>query len=103
MCASHKLDDGKVSTIAAIGRLNPVEFSNLLPDAKRLLPLSEAAGGGLFPVGPEGPLPQVQQIKEGRSSSDSLGLVNLSIFFCSFCVWAERGIEKANRLKGFLA
>lgn len=72
---AYKLDDGKVSTIAAIGRLNPVEFSNLLPDAKRLLPLSEAAGGGLFPVGPEGPLPQVQQIKEGRSSSDSLGLV----------------------------
>ena len=74
---AYKLDDGDVSTIAAVGSLNPIEFSNLLPNTQLLKPLSEATGGGLFPRGPDGALPAIRQVNLGQNtaSDESLGLV----------------------------
>ena len=74
---AYKLDDGDVSTIAAVGSLNPIEFSNLLPNTQLLKPLSEATGGGLFPRGPDGALPTIRQVNLGQNtaSDETLGLV----------------------------
>lgn len=74
---AYKLDDGDISTIAAVGSLNPVEFSNLLPNRQILKPFSEQSGGGLFPIGPDDSLPALRQIRVGQNASgdNSLGLV----------------------------
>lgn len=74
---AYKLNDGDVSTIAAVGRLNPIEFTNLIPDRERLKPLSDASGGGLFALAPGDTLPELSRITIGRSASspDRLGLV----------------------------
>lgn len=74
---AYKLEDGTVSTIAAVGSLNPIEFANLLPDTERLRPLTDASGGGLFTALPNDSLPQITQVSEGRETSADtrLGLV----------------------------
>lgn len=74
---AYKLDDGEVSTIAAIGQLNPVEFSNLLPDTERIKPLTDISGGALFPIAPNDTLPQIRQVRQSasRAGDDFLGFV----------------------------
>jgi len=74
---AYKLNDGTVSTIAAVGRLNPVEFSNLLPDLIRLKPLSDITGGGLYEAGPNGTLPALAQVSQSRvtAKDDTLHLM----------------------------
>ena len=73
---AYKLDDGTVSTIAAVGQLNPVEFSNLLPDILRLKPLTDISGGAIFPIKPGDSLPQFRQINQGRNAGENaLGLI----------------------------
>ena len=70
---AYRLDDGDISTIAAVGRLNPVEVSNLLPDAKRLLPLTDTTNGNIYTISPTDTLPQPSQQSERRRASKDDG------------------------------
>lgn len=47
---AYRLNHGDLTTIAAVGMLNPVEFSELLPTMDRLAPLSEQTGGATRPI-----------------------------------------------------
>ncbi len=66
---AYKLDDGDVSTIAAVGSLNPIEFAKLLPSQEVLNPLASSTGGGLYSVnGPDG-FPALRQTRFGTSAT----------------------------------
>ena len=61
---AYRLEQGNVSTITAIGTLNPKEYANLFPTLDILSPLSEASGGYIKNVNLEiQSLPQVRRVK----------------------------------------
>lgn len=61
---AYRLEQGNVSTITAIGTLNPKEYANLFPTLDILSPLSEASGGYIKNVNLETQsLPQVRRVK----------------------------------------
>lgn len=66
---AYRLSHGDLSTIAAIGMLNPVEFSELLPTPDRLLLLSEATGGATRMIGLDvGAIPDIRIQTSGDMS-----------------------------------
>ena len=76
---AYRLTSGEVTTIAAVGSLNPKEYENLLPTEEILSPLSEATNGLLKSVGLENSnLPDIRRPKAGRQTSGKnwLGLVS---------------------------
>ncbi len=79
---AYMLKSGDVSTVTAIGDLNPKEFSNLVPTTEILKPLTEATGGRIFQLGPEESLPEFRRVKTGRNASgDSwIGLIENNEF-----------------------
>lgn len=44
----YRIKDGKNTTLAAVGNLNPLEFSDMRTTGDRFLPLTRATGGGIF-------------------------------------------------------
>lgn len=70
---AYRLEDGDISTIAAVGRLNPIEVSNLIPDADTLRPLSDATNGNIFSMGPNDSFPQLSQKSTSRNPTQSDG------------------------------
>jgi len=74
---AYRLNSGEVSTITAIGTLNPKEFLDLTPSIKPLTPLSENTGGFLALIGDGTRTPSIRRIKTNaeRSGDDWLGLV----------------------------
>ena len=74
---AYKLDDGDVSTIAAVGSLNPIEFAELLPSTDILKPLTDVSGGSLLLARPEAALPRLRQVSFGanRSNNNEISLV----------------------------
>lgn len=66
---AYRLQHGDLSTIAAVGALNPVEFSELLPTDTLLAPLTEATGGGLRNIGLDASdLPEIRRVRSGDTS-----------------------------------
>lgn len=59
---AYRLTAGDVSTITAIGSLNPKEFSNLTPTAEVLRPFAQATGGFLGSVQSASQLPDIRRI-----------------------------------------
>ncbi|WP_409433594.1 hypothetical protein ACJ3XI_03545 [Litorimonas sp. RW-G-Af-16] len=69
---AYRLQNGDVSTITAIGALNPREFSELLPTTDILAPLSEASGGLTKLLGVDASaLPDFRRVSSGRATSGS--------------------------------
>lgn len=67
---AYRLRHGDLSTIAAVGMLNPIEFAELLPTTEKLLPLSDVTGGATRMIGLDpNSLPDVRRV----SSSDMQG------------------------------
>lgn len=74
---AYRLASGDVSTITAIGSLNPKEYAKLQPTTEILAPLAEGTGGGLFSSGLTGDIPAIRRVEARKtaSSSDWMGLV----------------------------
>ena len=76
---AYRLDQGDVSTITAIGTLNPKEYTELLPTLEHISPISEMSGGYLKTIGlAEGKLPSVRRVglNDNTSGENWLGLRN---------------------------
>jgi len=63
---AYRLDHGDLSTIAAVGMLNPTEYAQLLPTLDILTPLSDATGGATRMIGLDiEAIPNIRRIKSG--------------------------------------
>ena len=70
----YRLTDGTLSTLTAAGPLNPLESSDMRTDPEKLLPLTEASGGGVYWIGSESgakDLPLLRRTRPGRVASGS--------------------------------
>ena len=74
---AYRLASGDVTTITAIGSLNPKEYAKLQPTMEVLLPLAEGTGGGLFPTELNANVPDIRRVKAGKATKDTgwMGLV----------------------------
>ncbi len=69
-----KLDD--LSSVAAAGALNPIEFEHILPTPDILAPLVAATGGGSYWPQDASDLPNIRRIKPGSKAAGA-GFVGL--------------------------
>jgi hypothetical protein len=71
----HGFADGEVVRLAAVGRLNPVEYKDLRTTAEKLAPIVKMTGGGMRWVA-EDDLPSFRRVRAGRAASgrDWIGL-----------------------------
>ena len=74
---AYRLASGDVTTITAIGSLNPKEYAKLQPTTEVLLPLAEGTGGGLFPTELNANVPDIRRVKAGKATKDTgwMGLI----------------------------
>jgi hypothetical protein len=72
----YRLTDGKKSTIAAVGALNPKEFADVRATEAVLRPVAQATGGGVHWLGEDG-VPELRRVRPGRDTQGRgwLGLV----------------------------
>ena len=76
---AYRLSNNDISTVAAVGALNPKEYENLLPTEEILKPLSEATAGLITSVSIDSAnLPDIRRPNKGWSTSgkDWIGLVS---------------------------
>jgi len=64
---AYRLSSGDVSTVTAIGALNPKEYAQLQPTTQLLTPLAEGTGGGLFATALSGDVPAIRRVKAGKT------------------------------------
>ncbi len=57
----YRVTDGTHTALAAAGPLNPIEFADVRTTDKKLAPVAEATGGGIFWVG-SGRIPNVRRV-----------------------------------------
>lgn len=74
---AYRLTSNEVSTIAAIGTLNPKEYAQLQPTTKVLTPLADNTGGSQHKMGLTANLPEIKRVKAGAKAADNnwMGLV----------------------------
>ena len=74
---AYRLASGDVTTITAIGSLNPKEYAKLQPTTDILAPLAKGTGGGLFSTELTANIPAIRRTKAGKTSNaaDWMGLV----------------------------
>ena len=109
---AYRLSNDEISTITAVGSLNPKEYENLLPTEDILAPLSEATNGLVKSVElSTSNIPTIRRPRAGRSMAGSnwMGLIShdayavtksrrtplapglfLFVFFFIFMAWAWR-------------
>ncbi|MDF1719839.1 MAG: hypothetical protein P1U65_04110 [Minwuia sp.] len=77
----YRVSDGTRSTIAVLGNLNPVEFSDLVSTDRHLRPFVEATGGGTIRLARHGE-PDIRRVLPGRQAAGStwVGLVRNDAF-----------------------
>jgi hypothetical protein len=64
---AYRLDHGDLSTIAAVGMLNPTEYAQLLPTLDIITPLSDATGGTTRMIGLNAAaVPNIRRVKSGE-------------------------------------
>ena len=76
---AYRLQNDDISTITAVGSLNPKEYENLLPTEEVLAPLTQATNGLLKSVQLEASnLPDIRRTNPGRATAGSnwMGLVS---------------------------
>lgn len=67
-----RLRSGDLTTVAALGPLNPLEYADLRPTADVLDPFLDATGGGRFFTGSDD-TPNLPSIRRTRASADQAG------------------------------
>lgn len=67
-----RLRSGDLTTVAALGPLNPLEYADLRPSAEQLAPVLEATHGGLFAIG-EGSDARLPDLRRTRLGADQAG------------------------------
>ena len=74
---AYRVSTQELTSIAAAGTLNPLEYKHILPTSALLQPLSDASGGGVFKPVTAGTLPSLRKVSPGSAaSSDSFaGLI----------------------------
>lgn len=75
---AYRLQHGGLSSITAIGTLNPREYAQLLPTQDILAPLAQATGGRVVAIGLEtNNIPTIRRVNAGKKAAgrDWLGLV----------------------------
>ncbi len=72
---AYILRAGDISTITAIGSLNPKEYSDLAPTTEKLKPLADVTGGAVLSTDK---VPQIRRIKAKSKTvgDDWIGLIN---------------------------
>ncbi|MBI1778093.1 MAG: hypothetical protein HYR63_22370 [Proteobacteria bacterium] len=63
----YRLSDGTLTTVAAVGALNPLEFSDMRATETKLAPIAAATGGGVEWLA-DG-LPDIRRIRPGRQAA----------------------------------
>jgi hypothetical protein len=63
----YRISDGKRTTLAAVGNLNPREYGDMRATADRLAKLAAATGGGVHWI--EDGMPELRRVREGRLAS----------------------------------
>ncbi len=71
----YRLSDGRREAIAAVGEVNPLEFSDLRASADVLAPFARATGGAVRWLA-DGPTPRLRMVRPGRDTAgrDWIGL-----------------------------
>jgi len=71
-----RLTSGDLTAVTASGPLNPREYADLTPDPERLLPLTNASGGGARALATASDVPDVRRIRRGvqATARDWIGL-----------------------------
>ena len=74
---AYRLASDQISTVTAIGALNPKEFSDLTPTTEILAPLSSGTGGLSAMIGDGLSTPAIRRVKSGaKTSGDNwIGLI----------------------------
>ncbi len=74
---AYRLSSNDVSTVAAIGALNPREYADLLPKTDILAPFVSGTGGGQIETGLSGDIPDIRRAAAGRATAGQgwIGLV----------------------------
>jgi len=75
---AYRLKHGNLSSITAIGALNPREYAQLLPSQEILAPLAQATGGKIMALGVDASkVPTIRRVSAGKKTSgrDWIGLV----------------------------
>ena len=67
-----RLRSGTLTTVAALGPINPAEYADLRPTESVLSPFVEASGGGSFAVG-DGPGASLPALRRTRADADQSG------------------------------
>ena len=77
----YRIGDGTRSTIAVLGNLNPVEFSDLVSTDRHLRPFVEATNGGIIRLSRYAE-PDIRRVDPGRqgAGSDWVGLLRNGAF-----------------------
>jgi hypothetical protein len=72
----YRLTDGKKSTLAAVGALNPKEFADVRATDAVLRPVAQATGGGMHWLADDG-VPELRRVRPGRDTQGRgwLGMV----------------------------
>jgi len=66
----YRVSDGSETTLAAVGRLNPIEFTDPIATADLLRPLAEATGGKVSVLREDG-VPALRRVAQDRAGSGS--------------------------------
>jgi hypothetical protein len=64
----YRLDDGDHTAVAAVGPLNPLEFSDVRTTERYLAPVAEATGGSVNWLKSRA-VPDIRRIRPGQNSS----------------------------------
>jgi len=68
---AYRISAGDLSTIAAVGALNPSEFKHVIATADILTPLVTASGGNTYWVGADATIPALRKVSAGSKASGS--------------------------------
>lgn len=63
----YRISDGELSTLAAVGSLNPIEYRDLRATDEHLRPLSARSGGGTFWLSDK--IPEIRRVKPDHRGS----------------------------------
>jgi hypothetical protein len=91
----YRVSDRNRTALAAVGNLNPLEFSDMRTTGRRFQALSKATGGGIIWM--EDGAPDLRRVKPERASAgrDWLGLLNNQNF-------TVKSVREVPLLPGFI-
>jgi len=74
---AYLLRSGDISTVTALGALNPKEYNILTPTTKIVQPLADATGGGVYTAKDNGDIGSIRRVKSGAKARGEnwMGLV----------------------------